>query len=333
LPLKKAFSKPLEETIMLDIGRQELQATLQQLNQAIYNHEQWFKDLIRSLICRLPYDNRDIADDAHRHCRFGQWYYGTSPQALRDHPAFVVIETEHRHMHQLGARLLLAATNEALGSSRDYDSFTNAADRLHLEIYSLKQEIEELLNNRDALTGAENRIGMLIRLRELRELVKRGVQKCSIVIMDLDHFKTVNDTYGHPAGDKVLVAWVSYIKQHLRPYDRVYRYGGEEFLLSFPSTNLQTIQDLIERLRKGLSEVAIGAGETKAIMVTASFGITMLDPSVSVEESINRADSALYAAKKAGRNRACIWDSTMTPVRDGGDVHRDAIAGEIGEKN
>ncbi len=318
---------------MLDIGRQELQATLQQLNQAIYNHEQWFKDLIRSLICRLPYDNRDIADDAHRHCRFGQWYYGTSPQALRDHPAFVVIETEHRHMHQLGARLLLAATNEALGSSRDYDSFTNAADRLHLEIYSLKQEIEELLNNRDALTGAENRIGMLIRLRELRELVKRGVQKCSIVIMDLDHFKTVNDTYGHPAGDKVLVAWVSYIKQHLRPYDRVYRYGGEEFLLSFPSTNLQTIQDLIERLRKGLSEVAIGAGETKAIMVTASFGITMLDPSVSVEESINRADSALYAAKKAGRNRACIWDSTMTPVRDGGDVHRDAIAGEIGEKN
>ncbi|MFZ3048913.1 MAG: CZB domain-containing protein, partial [Desulfatirhabdiaceae bacterium] len=171
---------------MLDIGRQELQATLQQLDQAIYNHEQWFKDLVRSLICRLPYDNRDIADDAHRQCRFGQWYYDTSPQALRDHPAFVVIETEHRHMHRLGARLLLAAANEALGSSREYDSFTNAADRLHLEFYSLKQEIEELLNNRDALTGAENRIGMLTRLRELRELVKRGVQECSIVIMDLD---------------------------------------------------------------------------------------------------------------------------------------------------
>ncbi|MBA3005606.1 MAG: diguanylate cyclase [Proteobacteria bacterium] len=318
---------------MLNIGKQELQATLQQLDQAIYNHEQWSKDLARSIICRLPYDNRDIADDAHHQCRFGQWYYGNRPQALRDHPAFVAIETEHRHMHQLGARLLLAAANEALGSPRDYDSFTNAADRLHLEVYSLKQELEELLNNRDALTGAENRTSMLTRLRELRELVKRGIQECSIVIMDLDHFKTVNDTYGHPAGDQVLVAWVSYIKQHLRPYDRVYRYGGEEFLLSFPSTNLQTVQDIIERIRKGLSAVAIGADETKTIMVTASFGITMLEPSVSVEESINRADSALYAAKKAGRNRGCIWDPTMAPIQDGGDAHQDAIAGEIGEKN
>jgi diguanylate cyclase (GGDEF)-like protein len=317
---------------MLNISRKEVQGTLQQLDQAIYNHEQWSKDIARSIICRLPYDNRDIADEAHRQCRFGQWYYGNPPQALLDHPAFVAIETEHRHMHRLAARLLLAAANEALGSPQDYDSFTNAADRLRLEIYSLKQELEEFINNRDTLTGAENRIGMLPWLREQRELVKRGVQKCSIVIMDLDHFKTVNDTYGHPAGDQVLVAWISYIKQHLRPYDRVYRYGGEEFILSFPSTNLQSGQELIERLRKGFSEVAIGADETKSIMVTASFGITELDPSVSVEESINRADRALYAAKKTGRNRSCIWDATMTPVLNGGDVHQNAISGEIGEK-
>lgn len=318
---------------MLNIGKQELQTTLQQLDQAIYNHEQWLKDLTRSIICKLPYDNRDIADDAHRHCRFGQWYYGNTPQALRDHPAFVAIETEHRHMHQLGTRLLLAAANEVLGSPRDYDSFINAADRLHLEIYSLKQELEELLNNRDALTGAENRIGMLTRLRELRELVKRLIQQCSIVIMDLDHFKTVNDTYGHPAGDQVLVAWVSYIKQHLRSYDRVYRYGGEEFLLSFPNTTLQTAQDVIERIRAGLTEVTIGTDETKAIMVTASFGITLLDPNVSVEGSVSRADTALYAAKRAGRNRACIWDSSMTPDRDGENGPQDAIAGKMGDTN
>lgn len=303
-----------------NIGRQELQVTLQQLEQAIYNHEQWAKDLTRSIICRLTFDNRDMGDDAHRQCRFGQWYYGSPPQALREHPAFVAIETEHRRLHQLGAQLLLAATNEALGSPKDYDSFTNSADRLHLEIYSLKQELEELLNNRDALTGAENRIGMLIRLREQRELVKRDVQKCSIVIMDLDHFKAVNDTYGHPVGDQVLVAWVSYIKQHLRAYDRIYRYGGEEFLLSFPSTTLQTVSDIIERIRNGLTAIDIGADETKSIMVTASFGITMLDPIVSVEESIKRADIALYAAKKAGRNRGCVWDSTMISGQSGGDV-------------
>ena len=318
---------------MLNIGRQELQETLQQLNQAIYNHEQWSKDLVRSMICRLPYDTRDIADDAHHHCRFGQWYYGTPPQALRDHPAFKAIGTEHRRMHQVASRLLLASVNESLGAPQDYDNFINFTDRLRLEIYSLKHEIEELINTRDTLTGAENRFNMLSRLRELLELVKRGIQECSIAIMDLDHFKAVNDTYGHAAGDQVLVAWVSYIKQHLRPYDRVYRYGGEEFLLSYPGTDLQTAQELIERLRKGLSEIAIGDDETKAIMVTASFGITILDPSLSVEESINRADTALYSAKKAGRNRGCIWDSTMAPMQDAGGDHQDAIAGETGESN
>ena len=301
---------------MLDIERKELQLILHQLDQAIYNHEQWSKDLTRSIICRLPYDKRDITEDAHRQCRFGQWYYTSPPQALRDHPAFVAIETEHRRLHQFAARLLLAAANEALGSTNDYDNFMNAADRMHLEIYSLKQELNELVYNRDVLTGAENRISMLARLRELRELVKRGVQQCAIVIMDLDHFKTVNDTYGHSAGDKVLVAWVRYIKQHLRPYDRVYRYGGEEFLLSFPSTGLQSVSDIIDRLCSGLSAVDIGTHETKRIMVTASFGITMLDASVSVEESINRADLALYAAKEAGRNRSCVWDAGMTSVRD-----------------
>ncbi len=305
---------------MLDIDRKEIQSTLQQLDQAIYNHEQWFKDLTRTIICRLSYDNRDIADDAHRQCRFGQWYYGSPHQALLDHPAFVAIETEHHRLHQFAARLLLAATNETPGAPRDYDSFINAADRLHLEIYSLKHELEELLINRDPLTGAENRTGMLTRLRELRELVKRGLQECGIAIMDLDHFKRINDTYGHSAGDQLLVAWVSYIKQHLRPYDRVYRYGGEEFLLSFPSTNIQSVSIIIERLRSGLSTIDIGADETKPIMVTASFGITSLDSMVSVEEAINRADVALYAAKSAGRNQSCIWNSTMTSIRGRSDV-------------
>jgi len=303
---------------MHKMDKRDLQATLQQLDQALYNHEQWSKDLTRSLICRLPHDNRDMAQDAHRQCRFGQWYYGTPPDELQSHPAFVAIEGEHRRLHEFGGRLLLAAASETPGSPQDYDHFTNAVDRLRLEIYSLKRELEELLNNRDALTGAETRLSMLTRLRELRELVKRDVQKCSIAMMDLDHFKAINDTYGHPAGDQVLIAWVSYVKQHLRPYDRVYRYGGEEFLLSFPSIDVQTATSIVERIRNGLPpiEVGDGDGETQTIQVTASFGITTLDPSVSVEESIQRADVALYAAKKAGRDRSCVWEAAMTPMQD-----------------
>ena len=300
---------------MIRLTGEELQSTLRELDQAIYNHGQWLKDLTRSIICRLPYDIRDIDEDAHHQCRFGQWFYGNPPQALREHPAFAAIEAQHHDMHRLAARLLVSSASGTLISPRDYDSFTNSADRLNLEIYSLKQELEESFHNRDVLTGAENRISMLTRLRELRELVNRRIQQCAIVIMDLDHFKKVNDTYGHPVGDEVLVAWVRYLKQHLRPYDTVYRYGGEEFLMSFPSAGLEAAKDLVERIRDELPAVAVQTERGETVAVTASFGIALLDASVSVEESIARADAALYAAKESGRDRACVWEPSMTAIR------------------
>jgi diguanylate cyclase len=314
---------------MLGLSKEELQEVLKQLDFAIYWHEKWLTDLSRTIICRLPYDRRDVAEDAHRQCRFGQWYYGNAPQALHDHPSFVAVESEHCRLHQLGGRLLVASTQEGSGSSMEYDSFRNVVDRLHLEIYTLKHEIEDSLNNLDALTGAENRIGMLTKLRELRELVIRRVHPCAVVIMDLDHFKAINDNYGHPVGDKVLAALVQNVKRHLRPYDRVYRYGGEEFLISLPNVNLQTAHAVIERMRAEIAALVLATAASKEISITVSLGITLLDSDVSVEESINRADMALYAAKRSGRNRACIWDPSMTPTQDGGNNLQNVITEEI----
>lgn len=299
---------------MLNMERDELQEALQQLDQAVYNHEQWSKDLIRSIICQLPFDKRDLMEDAHRHCGFGQWYYGSLPLIIREHPAFLAIEVEHRCLHQFAVPLLLTSTNFEPCAPQDFDNFINASNRLLLEVYTLKQELEESINNRDVLTGAENRICMLTQLRSQRELVKRGLQECGIVLMDLDYFKTVNDTYGHAVGDQALVAWVRHIKHNLRPYDKVYRYGGEEFLLIFPTTNRQAVFDIVERLRSEMPLIDIDGDSTKPLKVTASFGITMLEPSVSVEESINRADKAMYSAKKAGRDCSCCWDISMTSI-------------------
>lgn len=161
---------------------------------------------MRVLICRLPYDHRDVVDDAHRQCRFGQWYYSGAPEGARDHAGFIAIESEHERLHHLAARLLQASANKASVSPHDYDNFDNTRDRLILQLQSLRFEIEDALYNRDPLTGAESRIGMLTRLRELHELVKRGAQRCCIAMMDLDHFKAINDTFGHVIGDQVLAA-------------------------------------------------------------------------------------------------------------------------------
>ncbi len=96
---------------------------------------------------------------------------------------------------------------------------------------------------------------MLTKLREEQELVKREVRGCAVAMMDLDQFKAVNDQYGHAVGDVVLVGFARYIMAHLRPYDRLFRYGGEEFLICLPDTNLEAGHEMIDRLREELGSL------------------------------------------------------------------------------
>jgi len=286
-------------------------AALEQLTQAIYNHEQWRKEVTRTLLCRLPCDERDVREDAHRQCRFGQWYYAGGSQALGDYAAFVAVDADHARMHQLAARLLRASGVGAAIPPSDFDTFANAVDRLQLQLQTLKRELEDTLFRRDPLTGAESRVDMLTSLRSMLEPVRRGVHQTSIAIMDLDHFKAINDTHGHLVGDQVLRASVHYVREHMRPYDKLFRYGGEEFLIAMPNTGLATGQTLLERLREGLAAGALVHAGAAPVVVTASFGIAPLDPHVSVEESMDRADKAVYRAKTDGRNCVRAWEAQL----------------------
>ncbi|MHB8921447.1 MAG: diguanylate cyclase [Halothiobacillus sp.] len=297
---------------MIKVAQNEIQSVLLQLDQAIYNHTQWYNSITRTLICRLPHDLRDEAKDAHRQCRLGQWYYGAAPpDNLRAQPGFIAIGTEHKNMHRLAAQLLQTAASGATISSLDYDGFVNVLERLRLQIYTLKHELEEELYNLDPLTGANNRIGMLTKLREQQEMVKRHVQSCCIVMMDIDHFKAVNDTYGHIVGDMVLAASARNVMEHLRPYDKLFRYGGEEFLICMQNMDTTAGYEVVERIRLGLAANRIDYGGKKSLQITMSFGVTMLDTDVSVEQSIAHADKAMYAAKIAGRNCTRVWDASM----------------------
>ena len=130
-------------------------------------------------------------------------------------------------------------------------------------------------------------------------------------MMDLDLFKSVNDKYGHLAGDKVLIGFAHYIMAHLRPYDKLFRYGGEEFLICLADTDLETGRVIMDRLRDELASLPQNGNEKGPFNVTVSFGLSALDPNLSVEQSIDRADKALYAAKTKGRNCIVSWDASM----------------------
>jgi len=295
---------------MLNISHDDSRIVILQLNQAIYNHNRWYESLLRTLVCRLPYDSRDVEKDAHRKCRFGQWYYNHPPHELKDHPGFIAIEIEHERMHRLAASLLMTEAAGVTISLLEYENFNYSVENMRNQLQTLKHELEDLVFNHDPLTRAYSRIGMLTKLRELLELVKRNVESCCIAMVDLDHFKTINDVHGHLAGDQVLAVVAGDIMGRLRPYDKLFRFGGEEFLISMPHTDSKSGLNVVERLREGIAASSMSY-EDKEIRITASFGLTLLDPDVSVEKSVERADRAMYAAKSSGRNCTRIWDSSL----------------------
>ncbi|WBS05131.1 GGDEF domain-containing protein [Pseudoduganella sp. SL102] len=166
---------------------------------------------------------------------------------------------------------------------------------------TLQLETRELAGQAflDPLTGALNRQG----LRELllKQWNRSGdmTQGVSIIFMDLDHFKSINDTFGHAAGDDVLRAFAEVVTQAIRSSDKLVRWGGEEFLIICPGTTAELAAGIAEKLRLAMSRHDWPCG----LKVTASFGVTALAPREDFGEAIKRADAALYLAKSGGRDR------------------------------
>ncbi len=183
----------------------------------------------------------------------------------------------------------------------------------YLQNALLHKRIQEIASE-DGLTGCLNRRFGMRRLHEEFSLAVRNNGDISVVLLDIDHFKTINDTYGHAAGDFVLKRVASLLQENVRTGEVVCRYGGEEFLIVAPGGSLDKTGHLAERLRK-LVEGKVFSYEKDSLRVTISFGVASWPDSgdvSSAEELVNEADDALYFAKESGRN--------MTAVKRGGQA-------------
>ncbi len=160
----------------------------------------------------------------------------------------------------------------------------------------------------DALTGIWNRKAVIDRLKAELARSKREGGSVGVVVADLDHFKQVNDTHGHLAGDAVLREVTSRLAASMRPYDVMGRYGGEEFLMVFPDCDLECSRAAAERLRSLLNEKPLVTYEG-VFPLTMSFGVAISHSGNSLDwdSLIKRADGALYRAKNKGRNRVEVW--------------------------
>ncbi len=156
----------------------------------------------------------------------------------------------------------------------------------------------------DPLTGLFNRRYMETHLNGLMQEAKTNGRDLSIMITDIDHFKRINDTHGHDAGDSVLQDFAARLRRHTRGIDLACRFGGEEFIVIMPDTDLEVARHVGERLRECIAEAPFSINSQTSLPVTACVGLaTLIGPEDTSSALFKRADNALYAAKRAGRNR------------------------------
>jgi diguanylate cyclase (GGDEF)-like protein len=157
----------------------------------------------------------------------------------------------------------------------------------------------------DALTALPNRRAFDVVIEVLFNEGMRNKTPVAIIMLDIDHFKSINDRYGHLGGDYVLSEAARIIKSCLRASDFVCRWGGEEFLVIIKDCNKDGVMALAEKIRRTLEQASI-MYKGKSVSITASLGACMLHPGQEVDLAIERADKAMYLAKSAGRNKALL---------------------------
>lgn len=178
----------------------------------------------------------------------------------------------------------------------------------------------EYAANIDSLTGVMNRRAIETLLKKEIPRSERLGEKLTLLLLDVDNFKQINDSWGHEAGDEVLRRVAEGIVSELRATDQVARWGGEEFCCLLPCTCLEQGVELAEQLREGLAELIFDLGCGNTLQLTVSIGVSEALPADTTFTLVRRADDALYRAKRSGRNRVCLGE---VPVPEGVDAAMD----------
>ncbi|MHB1127006.1 MAG: diguanylate cyclase [Bacillota bacterium] len=188
------------------------------------------------------------------------------------------------------------------------EAFNTMADKLE----SSQAELKEL-TVRDSLTGLYNHREFQNRLKEEFARSRRYARPLSLLMIDIDHFKKINDTYGHQVGDEVLCAFSRRLVREVRPIDEISRYGGEEFVIILPETSAQGALATAERIRSLIARQSIIDHNGQSVPMTISIGVSVYpEDGLSENELIRNADHALYAAKQSGRNCVRRFDRRKT---------------------
>jgi diguanylate cyclase (GGDEF)-like protein len=280
-----------------------------ELDAAIEAHMEWTRRVLRCAVLRTS-PGEDVLDPlAHTLCRFGCWFMQNKAQFEKlNVPNTRKIDTVHQSMHDTIRSICADVLAGRIGQSTDLEAF----ERTQSELINLLSEFKtQFLANavrHDPLTGLPLRYGIENEFNLIQRISKRNHFLLYTVMIDADHFKQINDTYGHPVGDIALRHLAEILKRFNRNNEPLFRFGGEEFLLLMQCKLPDEIHVAAQRFADTVRNSPVSISEDELITLTVTLGLSRVGDNEDLASAIKRADKALYEGKMAGRDRYVIAD-------------------------
>jgi diguanylate cyclase len=282
----------------------EIDTFIAELDAAVEAHMGWTRRILRSVVLRTSPGEDVLSPLAHMLCRFGDWF--TSNRAhfeALDAPATQRVETVHRAMHDAVRAICTRALAGQPGETTDLDAF----EQSHTELLRLLARFKTLMLSNalqhDPLTGLPLRYGIGRDFTLYQNDSRRNHSLLYVVMIDIDHFKRINDSYGHPVGDVVLRHLADTLKRSLRGNEPLYRFGGEEFLWLLQCKTVEEAEQSALRLLAAVRTTPVPIPDAQPVTLTVTLGLAQVGDHEELSSAIKRADEALYEGKNAGRDR------------------------------
>lgn len=282
---------------------------------AIYEHESWMEDWRRTALCGLPPGNHITGENAHLTCRFGRWFAHNSETGMLQGKLLHDLGSMHGELHEAGRYLMAKLKDGEQIPADEYDAFMDVAHNFQ----KIAARIQDLhgcsdqadIDVEDELVELQSRLNMLTELEREWERAARAGKMSALIMVRPDGLEEIHATYGQIGVDRVFASLAARLYSHLRPYDSVFRYGRNEYLICIPETDHGRAADIARRLDRLLADDPVALSDEVEAEVTARFGFALSDRRCSVQEVLDRAARAVNLAGSA--ERVVAWTAERDP--------------------
>jgi len=280
-----------------------------ELDTAVEAHMNWTRRILRCVVLRTTPGDDVLDPMAHTLCHFGSWFMSSRAEfEALDAQAAQRVEAVHQAMHDAIRSICTRVLAEQPGNHADLEAFEQSQSELLVLLARFKTLILTKAVRHDPLTGLPLRYGIENDFALYRKAARRNRTLLYVAMIDVDHFKPINDTHGHLVGDLVLRQLADVLKQTLRSNEPLYRFGGEEFLWLLQCHSAAEAEQSAQRLLGAVRTASVPIPDGAPLALTVTLGLARVREQDDLSSAIMRAHLALYEGKKSGRVRYVIAD-------------------------